>query len=89
MTDCTNNTMRDLLPELAHDALSADDAARVRAHIASCAACAAELRILSAAGELFANATPKVDTAAIVAARFVAVSLSALWFIARGYELRH
>jgi hypothetical protein len=68
MTECGNETMRDLLPLLAQGALAGEAAARVRAHVAGCAACASELRILEAAGAMFAAATPPVDTAAILRA---------------------
>lgn len=68
MTECGNETMRDLLPLLAQGALVGEPAARVRAHVAGCAACASELRILEQAGALFAAATPSVDTAAILRA---------------------
>jgi hypothetical protein len=68
MTECTNEAMRDLLPELAHDALSVEETARVRAHVAACAACASEMEILRTAGKLFDQFTPGVNTAAIVAA---------------------
>ncbi len=67
MTDCLNETMRDQLPLLAHEALDGAEAAAVQAHVATCAACAAELRTLTAAATLFAAATPHVDTAAILA----------------------
>lgn len=68
MTDCGNETMRDLLPLLARGALAGEAAARVRGHVAGCASCASELAILEAAGALFAAATPAVDTAAILRA---------------------
>lgn len=77
-SDCTNEPMRDLLPELAHDALSAEDSARVRAHIAACAPCATEFELLRAAGHLFAQATPAVDTAAVVRALSTATGRPAL-----------
>jgi hypothetical protein len=67
MTDCVNETMRDLLPMLAHDALDAGEVAQVRAHIAECASCAAELEVLGQARAIFAAATPRVDQAAILA----------------------
>lgn len=59
--------MRDLLPLMAHDALTGDEAAALRAHLSTCAACAAELRAITAAATLFAAATPRIDTAAILA----------------------
>jgi hypothetical protein len=67
MTDCVNETMRDLLPLLAHDALEAGEVARVRAHVAGCSACAQELAMLVHAQAVFAAATPRVDHAAILA----------------------
>ena len=67
MTDCGNETIRDLLPLLAHDALEADEATRVRAHVASCASCATELELLGAARRVFDGATPQMNAAAIVA----------------------
>lgn len=67
MTNCENETMRDLLPLLAHDALDGAEATAVRAHVASCASCEAELRLIVAAVTLYAAATPSIDTAAIVA----------------------
>lgn len=67
MTDCLNETMRDQLPLLAHDALDGAEAAAVQAHLTNCSSCAVELRTLTAAAALFAAATPVVDTAAILA----------------------
>ncbi|MEX2181008.1 MAG: zf-HC2 domain-containing protein [Gemmatimonadaceae bacterium] len=66
MTDCTNETMRDLLPLMAHDVLGVHEAARAREHLATCPDCAAELALLRAASRVFAAATPAVDPAAIV-----------------------
>ena len=67
MTNCNNETLRDLLPLLAHDALDGTEAAALRAHLASCTSCASELRAIEAAAVVFAAATPRVDTAAILA----------------------
>jgi anti-sigma factor RsiW len=49
MHDCENVEMRESLPELAHGALPVTDAERVRAHLADCADCSAELAIIRAA----------------------------------------
>lgn len=62
-----NEALRDQLPLLAHGELSAPAAASVRAHVASCAECAAELAVIERAAQMFASATPRVDTAAILA----------------------
>ena len=67
MTDCGNESLRDLLPLLAHDALGVEETARVRAHLATCASCAAELELLGAARRVFDAVTPQMDVAAIVA----------------------
>ncbi|HEX4935200.1 MAG TPA: zf-HC2 domain-containing protein [Gemmatimonadaceae bacterium] len=69
MTDCPNVEMRELLPELLHDALAANERERVDAHLASCAACAAELSVLRAAQRALGRGrVPAIDTAGIVAA---------------------
>jgi hypothetical protein len=60
--------MQDLLPLHVRRALAAEESARVRAHVASCASCAAELAVLESAGALFTSATPSVDTSRITAA---------------------
>jgi hypothetical protein len=67
MTDCPNGELRDLLPLLAHDALGAADAARVRAHAEGCASCRGELALLEAARARIDAAAPRVSTAAIAA----------------------
>ena len=67
MTDCPNAEVRDLLPEYAHARLGAVDRARVEAHLAGCAECAAELSLIRAASRAL-GAAPRVDVARIVAA---------------------
>lgn len=68
MRDCVNEEMRDRLPALVHGTLSSLDEARVRAHVAECAACAAELAVLETARRVLVASGPRIDTAAIVAA---------------------
>jgi len=68
MTDCLNDEMRDHLPLLAHDALGAADATALRAHVAGCASCRAELELLEVTARVLDAGVPRVDTAAIVAA---------------------
>jgi anti-sigma factor RsiW len=69
MTDCSNVEMRERLPELVHDALSAGDRAAVLAHVTSCTECAEELELLrNVQRTLGAMRVPAIDTAAIVAA---------------------
>lgn len=65
--ECRDEELRDLLPALAHGRLDASGRQRAEAHVASCAACAAELEIIRAARVAFAR-VPMVDTARIVAA---------------------
>jgi anti-sigma factor RsiW len=67
MTDCPNGELRDLLPLLAHDALDAAEAARVREHVATCAECRAELALLDAVRAQAVAATPVVSVSAILA----------------------
>ena len=64
--DCRNDELRDLLPAYAHGRLDAGDQSRVAAHVASCAACAAEIEIIRAARTSFSR-VPTVDTGRIVA----------------------
>lgn len=69
MTDCSNVEMRELLPEVVHDALAPGDRAAVLAHIATCEDCAAELSLLREAHRAMRSVrVPAIDTAAIVAA---------------------
>lgn len=67
MSECTNLDMRDLLPDLARGALSAPSSVEVEDHLASCAGCRAELRLLRDARALLST-TPSVDAPRIVAA---------------------
>ncbi len=68
MTECTNDAMRDLLPLLAHDALDAAGTAAVRAHLAGCVACVAELALIEHAARAFDAAAPTMRIDAIVRA---------------------
>ena len=82
MTDCPNVAMRELLPELLHDALSATDRVAVEAHLASCEDCAAELALLRAAQRTMAGVrVPAFDTAAITFVSLGGMSLA----VARSY----
>lgn len=67
MRECHEMTERDALPLLLRGRLSPSEAARVRAHVATCPACAEELALLERSAKLFDMATPRVDVSAIVA----------------------
>lgn len=67
MMDCPNAEIRDLLPDFVHRALSDGDAARVTAHLGSCAACRDELALLRTSAAVL-RVRPVVDVAAIVRA---------------------
>ena len=67
MTECQNESMREQLPLLVRGMLSTNETTVLKAHLASCAACAAELSLLERSARLFDQATPRVDTAAILA----------------------
>lgn len=67
MLECPRTDIRDLLPDLVHDQLEPVARARVEQHVAGCAACAAELKLLRS---LRASAfpTPEVDVSRVAAA---------------------
>lgn len=67
MRECHEMNEREALPLLVRGLLGPVEAARLRAHVASCASCADELALLERTARLFDAATPKVDIAAIVA----------------------
>ena len=67
MIDCTNDWMRDRLPELLHGRLNAMDRGALEVHLRNCASCAAELALLRRARSAMAD-VPAVDVAAIVRA---------------------
>ena len=66
MRDCGDGEMRDLLPDFVHQTLAAPEQARVSAHVALCAECAAEVALLRAIGTAFP--APPLDLFRIVAA---------------------
>jgi anti-sigma factor RsiW len=67
MIDCPNGEVRDQLPDYMHGQLSAVARATVGAHVATCAACSAELALL---GELYGSMqdAPAIDVGKVVAA---------------------
>lgn len=67
MSECTNLGMRDALPDLARGTLSGAELVRVETHLATCAACRAEL-VLVRNAQAVLNGAPSVDTARIAAA---------------------
>lgn len=69
MIDCSNVEMREMLPELVHEALAPAERAALLAHLATCAECSEELALLRDAERAMRSVrVPVVDTAAIVAA---------------------
>ena len=86
MGDCPNVEMRERLPDLLHGVLRAEDAVAVRAHVAQCEDCRAELEMLeSVRGALVA---PRVDTARIVA-KLPTYQRGSLWTrVTRSPQLR-
>lgn len=64
--DCPDGEMRDLLPDLVHETLSAGEYERVAAHVATCADCAAEVELIRSARLAFP--APAVDVSQVVAA---------------------
>lgn len=76
--------MREQLPLLLRELLSAADTAVLRAHLSQCSACAAELRLLERSARLFEMATPRIDTSAIVAKLPTAPSSRPALAVSRG-----
>lgn len=68
MTECPNESMRDLLPGHVHGTLAPADEARVRTHVATCASCAAELALIGTTRRVLRANAPRVDVAAVLAA---------------------
>ncbi|MEY3701562.1 MAG: hypothetical protein RI891_854 [Gemmatimonadota bacterium] len=67
MRVCDDDTMQDALPDYVQGRCADETAAVVRAHLASCAACAEEAELIAHAGEVIARATPSIATARILA----------------------
>lgn len=76
MSECTNGEMRDLLPELVNERLSAEMQLAVEAHVAECEECAEELALLRALRPALMR-EPGVDTQRIAAAVRAQVPASA------------
>lgn len=68
MNDCINAEMRDQLPDLVHDRLSADARTMVLAHVEACADCRDELQLLRDARVMLGRGIPHVDVAYVVGA---------------------
>lgn len=68
MNDCINAEMRDQLPDLIHDRLSADARTMVLAHVEGCADCRDELQLLRDARAMLGRGVPRVDVAYVVGA---------------------
>lgn len=67
MSECTKLEMRDLLPDVARGALIAASSVELEDHLATCAECRAELRLLRDARAVLST-TRSVDAPRIVAA---------------------
>src|SRR6476620_3514319 len=68
MSECLGAEMRDVLPDFVHGQLDDGRTAEVRAHIASCAECAAEVELLRAVVSAAPEA-PQMNVDRIVSAR--------------------
>lgn len=68
MNDCRNAEIRDQLPDLLHDRLSAGERAVVFAHVDACGDCRDELELLRGLNRALVAGTPRIDTACIVSA---------------------
>lgn len=73
MSDCSNVSMRERLPDLLHGRLTPAEVSEVERHLSACAECNEELEILRTARAVLARTSvPRIDTAKIVAALPVA-----------------
>ena len=61
MNDCPNTEMRDALPDLFRPDMDADERARVEAHVATCAECAAEVALLERVRAEYAGVPARID----------------------------
>lgn len=68
MNDCQNAEIRDQLPDLLHDRLTAGERAVVLAHVDGCAECRGELELLRGVHHVLVAATPRVNTLRILSA---------------------
>ncbi|HEY9225546.1 MAG TPA: zf-HC2 domain-containing protein, partial [Gemmatimonadaceae bacterium] len=66
MNDCPDAEMRDRLPDLLHDRLSATERDAVTTHVAACVDCREELELLRDMETALLAATPRVDIAYVV-----------------------
>lgn len=64
---CADDGVRDALPALLHGRLAGAERARVEAHVAGCAACAAELAVLRDVRGALAAGAPRLELDAIAA----------------------
>jgi anti-sigma factor RsiW len=65
MNECTDNDIKEMLPDLLHGALDAGAMERAEAHLASCEECRAELRVLRAVKSA-ADFAPTIDVDQVV-----------------------
>lgn len=72
--DCSDESMRDLLPGYVLGTLTSAEYTRVSAHLTGCESCADEVRLIRLAGAAYA--APSVDIDAIVAALPQALGVS-------------
>jgi Putative zinc-finger len=68
MNDCQNAEIRDQLPDLLHDRLTAGERAAVLAHVDDCAECRDELELLRGVQEVLIANAPRVNTLNILSA---------------------
>jgi hypothetical protein len=66
MNDCPNAEMRDLLPDLLHDRLTAAVRAEVTTHVAGCTDCREELELIRGLHAVVLVNAPRVDVSYVV-----------------------
>jgi hypothetical protein len=88
MNDCSNANIRDQLPDLLHERLSASARAAVIAHVDGCIDCRNELELLRGVRGALTAQTPRVDIAYVVGALPKAPARSAVVASARAPHRR-
>jgi hypothetical protein len=89
MSECANLEMRDLLPDFARGALSGATSTALESHLAMCADCRAELRVVRDTSAML-RTMPSIDTSRIIAAigRSSAIRRDATASVARARRRR-
>jgi anti-sigma factor RsiW len=65
MIECSNAEIRDQLPDLVNGLLAGDSLLSLRAHVAGCSSCQAEVQLIERSRAILIFATPRIDASRI------------------------